>query len=251
MMQSMTSLLLRSYWDQQHLVSNVLVFRPAENFVRQPPKSCAAEGDECTWDNILQGYRETKTSIKRSQTRTETFTSKLCKTTVVIRNSEKINPNNPSGPSESTPRHMPRFPVSPRPRPNGLLLLEPLAPREALCAAARNFEPNLEDIAPKTLNPFDTVWAISFGRGYNTWRSTPRMPTSVTLNLSASPERKPTSEQTVQQRFSHWYLKAAYANGLVKCWYYAACLLRPTQSSTFDLCGVLVSSPCRTGIYYW
>ena len=95
-MQSMTSLLLRSYWDQQHLVSNLLVFRPAENFVRQPPKSCAAEGDECTWDNILQGYRETKTSIKRSQTRTETFTSKLCKTTMttlVIRNSEKINPN--------------------------------------------------------------------------------------------------------------------------------------------------------------
>lgn len=248
MMQSMTSLLLRSYWDQQHLVSNLLVFRPAENFVRQPPKSCAAEGDECTWDNILQGYRETKTSIKRSQTRTETFTSKLCKTTVVIRNSEKINPNNPSGPSESTPRHMPRFPVSPRPRPNGLLLLEPLAPREALFAAARNFEPNLEDIAPKTNVLMVELW-IHLTRfeqyllGGATIHGGLRQGCLRRWLWIWAPRRKPTMRADGAATFLALVSQS--------CWYYAACLLRPTQSSTFDLCGVLVSSPCRTGMYYW
>lgn len=75
----------------------------------------------------------------------------------IVRKSTRT-PNNPSGPSKSTPRHMPRFPVSPRPRPNGLLLLEPLAPREALFAAARNFEPNLEDIAPKTNVLMGELW---------------------------------------------------------------------------------------------
>ena len=165
--ESLTLLLLRSYWDQKHLVSNLLVFRPAESFVRQPPKSCAAEGDECTWDNVLKSWK-LRLSIKHSQTRTELSHPNYARrqlSSEIVRKSTPTTCNNLQQPirPESTPRHMPRFPVSPRPRPNGLLLLEPLAPREALFAAARNFEPNLEtDMAPKTVLMFE-LWTIWHG----------------------------------------------------------------------------------------